>query len=110
MLPMLLAQATDSVPDYTYPVTTAADTAAATAAVGLGIGMIIFWFIFGLLGFVLFLWALIDVIRRNFSNPNDKILWLVLIIVLGVIGPILYLVIGRKKGTIPGGTSTPAAK
>jgi hypothetical protein len=80
--------------------------AAATAvAGGLVIGWIIFWVVAGGLGLVLFLWALIDCIRREFTNPNDKILWLVLIILIGWIGPILYLIIGRKKGTIPEATA-----
>ena len=100
MLSLLLAQTTT---DYTtdYAADTAATAAAGTAAAGLAIGMIIFWIIFGIGGFILFLWALIDVIRRNFTNPNDKILWILLVILLGWIGPILYLIIGRKKGTIP---------
>ena len=102
MLSLLLAQTTDYSADYA---TTSADAAAAaaagTAAIGLGIGMIIFWIIFSVLGFALFLWALIDVIRRNFPNQNDKILWIVLIILIGFLGPILYLIIGRKKGTLP---------
>lgn len=93
--------------DYgTSAADTAAATAAGTAAVGLGIGMVIFWLVFGLGGFILFLWALIDVLRRQFQNPNDKILWIVLIVFIGWLGPILYLAIGRKKGTIP--ASTPA--
>lgn len=80
-----------------------AAAAAATAAAGtFVVGWIIFWVIFGGVGFILWLWALIDCIRRNFTNPNDKILWLVLIILIAWIGPILYLIIGRKKGTIPG--------
>lgn len=78
--------------------------AAATAVAGsLVIGWIIFWVVAGGVGLVLFLWALIDCIRREFTNPNDKILWLVLIILIGWIGPILYLIIGRKKGTLPAG-------
>jgi len=84
------------------PAADAAAAAAATGFLGLAAGAMIFAWIIGLLGFVLFLWALIDVIRRQFTNPNDKILWIVLILFLGVIGPILYLIIGRKKGTIPG--------
>ena len=80
----------------------AAAAAAATGALALGAGMLFFFWILGIVGFVLFLWALIDVIRRQFTNPNDKILWIVLIIFIGWIGPILYLIIGRKKGTIPG--------
>lgn len=102
MLPLLLAQATDSSVDFTTSANDAAAAAAAsTAAVGIAAGMMIFWVIAGGLGFVLFLWALIDCIRRQFPNQNDKILWLVLIVLIGWIGPILYLIIGRKKGTIP---------
>lgn len=100
MLPVLLAQTTDY--DYgTSAADAAAATAAGTAAVGIGIAMIIFWLVFGLATLIFWIWALIDVIRREFPNPNDKILWIVLIIVLGILGSILYLIIGRRKGTIP---------
>ena len=81
-----------------------ADAAAAAATTGVlafGVGMVIFFWILGILGLILFIWALVDCIRRQFTNPNDKVLWLVLIILIGWIGPILYLIIGRKKGTIP---------
>lgn len=87
--------------DYTSTYDPAAAAAASTAAVGIWAGMMIFWVIFGIGGFILFLWALIDVIRRQFPNQNDKILWIVLIILISWLGPILYLTIGRKKGTIP---------
>ncbi|MBM2820649.1 MAG: hypothetical protein HW405_409 [Candidatus Berkelbacteria bacterium] len=84
----------------------AAAAATATAAFGaIAIVWILFWIVVGGLGFVLWLWALIDCIRREFTNPNDKILWIVLILLLWLIGPILYLIIGRKKGTIPAAKS-----
>ena len=99
MLSLLLAQTTDEFG------TAATDAAAATAA-GTGLLafagiMTIFWLIFWLGGLILFIVALIDVIRRQFSNPSDKTLWIILVIVLWVIGPILYFIIGRKKGSIP---------
>lgn len=98
MLSLLLAQTSDLS-------TTSADATAATAAAATGTailgGMLIFWLIFGFGGLILFLWALIDVLRRQFTNPNDKVLWIVLIVFIGWLGPILYLAIGRKKGTIP---------
>ncbi|KKQ73174.1 MAG: hypothetical protein US94_C0036G0006 [Berkelbacteria bacterium GW2011_GWB1_38_5] len=90
--------------DYsvTYdPAAAAAAASVGTAAVGLAAVWVIFWVIFAFGGLALFLWALIDVIRRQFPNQNDKILWIVLIILISWIGPILYLIIGRKKGTIP---------
>lgn len=110
MLSLLLAQTTDfSTSADDAAANAAAATAVGTAAVGIAAAWVIFWVIFGLLGFALFLWALIDCIRRQFTNPNDKVLWLVLIILIGWLGPILYLIIGRKKGTIPA-ESAPAAK
>jgi hypothetical protein len=79
----------------------AAGAVAASGAAAIGIGLIIFWVIFGGIGFILWLWALIDVIRRQFKNQNDKILWLVLVLVIPWIGSIAYLIAGRKSGTIP---------
>lgn len=101
MLVTLLAQTAD---DFsTLP--SAADAAATTAAAGglaaVAIGMTIFWLIFGLGGTILFIVALIDVIRRDFPNQNDKILWIVLILLLAWLGPILYFLVGKKKGTLP---------
>lgn len=99
--------------DYTYTIdpaagaAAAADAAAATGFAAVGLVMALFWIVVGGLGFILWLWALIDCIRREFTNPNDKILWIVLILLLWLIGPILYLIVGRKKGTIPGGTTAP---
>lgn len=101
MLSLLLAQASD----FTTTTTTATDAAAAGTGLAILGGMFIFWLIFGIGSFILFLWAFIDVLRRQFQNPNDKILWIVLIWFIAIIGPILYLAIGRKKGTIPGDTA-----
>ncbi|HLB95452.1 MAG TPA: PLDc N-terminal domain-containing protein [Patescibacteria group bacterium] len=88
--------------DYSTPADAAAAAAAGTAAVGIFAGVMIFIWILAILGFAIWLWALIDVIRRQFTNPNDKTLWVILVVVLGVIGAIVYLIAGRKKGTIPG--------
>lgn len=85
-------------------------TTTGTGLVALGVGMIIFWIIFGIGGFALWLWALIDVLRRDFKNPNDKILWIVLIIIIPWIGSIVYLAAGRKNGSIlSNASSKPAA-
>ena len=107
MLLSLLAQATEEIRiDLS---TSAADEAAAAAAgaavVGWGIATVIFVSILSILTLAIWIWALIDVIRRQFPNPSDKTLWLILVIVgafiLGPILPIIYLIVGRKKGTIP---------
>lgn len=87
--------------DYGYT-PYAADAAATAVAGSMAIGMIIFWVLFIGVGGIIWIWALIDVIRRQFTNQNDKTLWLIIVILLGWIGGIIYLIAGRKKGTIPG--------
>jgi hypothetical protein len=45
---------------------------------------------------ILWFWALIDCLKSNFSGSN-KLIWILLIIFLPVLGPILYLLIGRGQ-------------
>ena len=78
------------------------DAAATAAVVGLGIGMWVFLLLFVGVGFIIWIIALIDVIRREFDNPNDKTLWLIIVILLYWVGGLVYLIAGRKKGHIPG--------
>lgn len=40
--------------------------------------------------------ALIDIIRSTFKE-NDKIIWVLIVLLLPVIGPILYFIIGKGK-------------
>ncbi|HEY3403124.1 MAG TPA: PLD nuclease N-terminal domain-containing protein [Ohtaekwangia sp.] len=49
-----------------------------------------------LIALVLWIWALIDVIKSNLDGTT-KIIWVLVIIVLPLLGSILYLLIGRKK-------------
>lgn len=88
----------------------AADVAA--GAVGTAaFGFVFFiWLIIGavsLIGLILWIWAMVDVFKREFANPSDKTTWLIVLIVGFVIGlawlaAIIYLIVGRKKGTMPG--------
>ena len=45
---------------------------------------------------VLFIVALVSILRKNVP-ANDKMLWVLLIIFVGIIGPILYFTIGSKQ-------------
>lgn len=73
---------------------------ATTGAAAVGIGLLIFWIIFGVFGFALWLWALIDVIRRTFKDPNNKVIWLIVVLLVPWIGSLVYLIAGRKGGEI----------
>jgi hypothetical protein len=40
--------------------------------------------------------ALIDILRHEF-NGNDKLIWVLVVLLLPVLGSILYFIIGREK-------------
>lgn len=41
--------------------------------------------------------AFIDILRSDFKNGGEKLVWLIVVIALGPIGALLYFIIGRKK-------------
>ncbi|KRF25276.1 PLDc N-terminal domain-containing protein [Phycicoccus sp. Soil803] len=57
------------------------------------------WHIIVLIGFVLWLWALVDALRRPDQQwkaaGQNKVLFVVLIVILGWLGALLYAVIPR---------------
>jgi hypothetical protein len=44
--------------------------------------------------------AIIDLDRRNNVTGNNKLVWVLVIVLIGVIGPIIYFVFGRKKKVV----------
>ncbi|UII20535.1 PLDc N-terminal domain-containing protein [Fulvivirga ligni] len=65
------------------------------------LGMIGSWelilILFVLMPGIFALWALIDVVKSEFTNSNNKLVWVLLIIFLPLLGSILYLTIGRSQ-------------
>jgi hypothetical protein len=55
---------------------------------------------------VLMVWALVDCVKREFPGPNDKVIWVIVILLAYCVGPLIYLAIGRPRGTLG---SPPAA-
>jgi hypothetical protein len=62
-----------------------------------------FLFITGLFGglvslvsFVIWLFILIDCIKNPNLSSNERIIWVLVIIFVPCLGPILYLIVGRK--------------
>ncbi|MDD2887646.1 MAG: PLDc N-terminal domain-containing protein [Aliarcobacter sp.] len=47
--------------------------------------------------FALFIYALVDILKSEFENSINKVIWLLLIIFMGPIGVVLYLIIGKKQ-------------
>jgi prolipoprotein diacylglyceryltransferase len=47
-------------------------------------------FVAGILGFIFWIFMLIDVIKRNFKKENDKIMWILIVVLIGIIGALIY--------------------
>jgi hypothetical protein len=63
-----------------------------------------------LVGFAVWIWALIDCIQvadDSLYQSGTKLIWVLVIVFLGPLGAILYLLIGRpKRGASPRTTSS----
>jgi hypothetical protein len=63
-----------------------------------GISIIV---VFALAAPVLMIWALVDLLRRpavQWERSSDsRLMWVVVIVLVGIIGPLLYLTIGRRQ-------------
>lgn len=46
---------------------------------------------------ILFLWALVDALTSEFVEKNNKIIWILVILLLPLLGSILYFTIGRNQ-------------
>lgn len=45
----------------------------------------------------LFIYVLIDILKSEFTNSVNKIIWLILVLFTGPLGIVLYFFIGRKQ-------------
>ncbi len=45
----------------------------------------------------LWIWALVDILRSNFRDPNGKLIWCLVVILLPLLGALLYLAIGKDQ-------------
>ena len=52
---------------------------------------------FGLAGLALWGWCLYDVVTGTFKNDNDRIIWIILLLMIPVLGILFYLLLGREK-------------
>lgn len=60
---------------------------------GMGIlGMIV---MFG--SFIFWVWALIDLLKSDFKDSTNKLIWLLVVFFLYAFGALLYLFIGRQQ-------------
>ncbi|SIO05810.1 PLDc N-terminal domain-containing protein [Algoriphagus halophilus] len=65
----------------------------------MGGGLIFFFMIFGLIYTILWIYCLVDIIRSEYKDANMKLIWLIIILFAQVIGPIIYLILGKSTKT-----------
>jgi membrane protein implicated in regulation of membrane protease activity len=64
----------------------------------LGFGLFVYAMIFG--AFILWLWALVDIITSKFDESIVQVVWLLVVFFLPFLGVILYLLIGKTMKKI----------
>ena len=64
---------------------------------GLGLVCLLPILLIGLLGFVFWIWMLVDCLTKESSEGNDKIIWALVIFFLSGFGALLYFFIRRPQ-------------
>ncbi len=63
-----------------------------------------FLILLGLASFVFWIVEIVDVARREFRDPNTKLLWLLVVILAHGLGALIYYFAGKPQGWLPGQT------
>ncbi|PTY03428.1 hypothetical protein DB346_05975 [Verrucomicrobia bacterium LW23] len=53
--------------------------------------------LFGCATFGVWVWSLVDIIRNEPSGGNDKIIWIVVVVLLGCLGSAIYYFVRRPE-------------
>jgi len=83
--------------DYTYDATTAAADTAGLAFLG---GFWLVYCCFGLISLAAFgftIWMLVDIIKRTDAEMPNKVMWILIVLLTGGIGSLVYFFTERKK-------------
>ena len=63
-------------------------------------------FILGLAAFALWVWAIVDVVKvpdDSMFKAGTKLVWVLVVVITGVVGAIIYLLVGRPAPGARGG-------
>lgn len=47
--------------------------------------------------FVFWVWTIVDVVKRDFTNNNERLVWLLLIILLGFVPSLIYYIVVMRS-------------
>jgi len=64
--------------------------------------LVLFFGCLGIISFLVWIAALIDCVKRQFDGENEKLIWVLIIVLAGWIGALIYFCIGKEKGRLAG--------
>ncbi|MGJ8722918.1 MAG: PLDc N-terminal domain-containing protein [Roseibacillus sp.] len=64
---------------------------------GAPIAVMILFFLIGIAVFAFWLWTLIDCLKNETSEGNDKLIWILVIVLAGWVGSLIYLLVRRPQ-------------
>lgn len=72
------------------------------AAIGLALGisivlLVVAIFALVILSFVFWILMIVDCAKRKFKNENDRVVWILVIVLAQLIGAIIYYFVVKKK-------------
>ncbi|MFC5626795.1 PLDc N-terminal domain-containing protein [Algoriphagus winogradskyi] len=51
----------------------------------------------GAIGLIIYAITIFDVVSSKFANPNDKLIWIIIVVLVPLLGAILWFLIGRGE-------------
>ncbi|SFA76892.1 PLDc N-terminal domain-containing protein [Algoriphagus aquimarinus] len=51
----------------------------------------------GIIGLAIYAFTIYDVIMSNFAKQNDKLIWIIIVVMVPLVGAVLWFLIGRGK-------------
>ena len=66
-------------------------------AIGIGGFELLLILVFFLIPAVLWIIALVDVLKSDFKDSINKLIWVLVIILFPIVGAIIYFMIGKKQ-------------
>ena len=55
-------------------------------------------FVLALIGF--WIYTIVDIVKSNFQDETTKIIWLLVVILIGILGSLIYWIFGRSGKVI----------
>ncbi len=49
------------------------------------------------LGLAVYAFTIYDVVTSRFANQNDKLIWIIIVVLLPFLGTLLWFLVGRNK-------------